>query len=70
MTSALNSVTSITYVAMTFWPVNASMSYLKGGEGQRGHVDLRASPQVIMVPNNKTISLQPGFEPLTSWMSS
>ena len=47
MTSYLHSVTPITYVGMPFWPVNASMFNLKGGGGgQRGHVDLRASPQV------------------------
>ena len=47
MTSDLNSLTLITYVGLSFWLVNASTFNLKGeGEGQRGHVDLRASPQV------------------------
>ena len=47
MTSYLNSVTPITYVGMSFWPVSALMVNFKvEGEGQRGHVDLHASPQV------------------------
>ena len=45
MTSDLNSVTSTTYVAMSFWSLKASVSLMKG-EVQRGHVDLRGSPQV------------------------
>ena len=33
MTSELNSVASITYVAMLFWPLNASVSQIKREEG-------------------------------------
>ena len=45
MNSDLNSVTSIIYVAMSFWLLKASMHLMKG-EVQRGLIDLRASPQV------------------------
>ena len=50
MTSELNSVTSITYVAMLFWPLNASRSQITQEEEEEGDelssIDLRASPQV------------------------
>ena len=47
MTSDLNSLTSITYVGMSFWLVNATkFNFTVEEGGQRGHVDLRASPQV------------------------
>ena len=49
MTSELNSVTSITYVAMLFWPLNASRSQMSQEEGDElSSIDLRASPQVKM----------------------
>ena len=46
MTSDLNSVTSITYVGMSFWLVNATKFNFTGEEegGQRGHVDERWWP--------------------------
>ena len=46
MISYLNSVTPITYVSLSFWPVSASMVNFKVEGGQRGLIDLRASPQV------------------------
>ena len=43
MTSNLNSVTPITYVDMSLWLLEASVSLLKGGGGgQLGLIDLRA----------------------------
>ena len=45
--SDLNSVTSITYDVILLWPLNSpTNSILGGGGGQRGPIDLRASPQV------------------------
>ena len=62
MTSNLNSVTPITYVDMSLWLLEASVSLLKGwGGGQLGLIDLRASPQVKM-------SDIPQKQPLRIWL--
>ena len=49
LTSKLNSVTSVTYVPMLLWPVNAFLRWLRQTtDGQLWSIDLRASPQVKM----------------------
>ena len=45
MTSELNSVASITYVAMFSWALNASVSQMKHGD-ELSSIDLLASLQV------------------------
>ena len=45
MTSELNSMASITYVAMLSWALNASVSQMKH-EDESSSIDLLASPQV------------------------
>ena len=50
---------------MSFWLVNATKFNFtgeeEGGEGQRGHVDLRASPQVKIGVRSATPSFNCNF---------
>ena len=45
MTSDLNSVTSITYVAMSFWPQNAFIAKIKGQQQRRESTQIVAALQ-------------------------